>query len=351
MKILIIQNKMIGDVLTSSILFETLRKTYPEATLDYLVSSHTTPVIENNPFIDHVILFSKTEQESQKALFNLAKRIALNKYNIVIDVYSKISSNILTYYSKADKKISYKKWYTKWIYTNNIKRINATFGVKDLAIKNRLSLLKPLGINEEKAIPKIYLTSEEINTGKSLLESYNIDFNVPIYMISILGSSKNKTYPFKSMATLLECIVAETNGQLLFNYTSNQIEDVKLVYNLCNRATKNRIYLDLFGKSLRDFFGLTHHCTALIGNEGGAINMAKALNTPTFSIFSPWIDKATWSLFENNQNVSVHLNDFKPELFKNKTIKDLKKDEQKLYKNFNPEDIKPVLTQFLTTFN
>lgn len=79
--------------------------------------------------------------------------------------------------------------------------------------------------------------------------------------------------------------------------------------------------------------------------------MAKALNTPTFSIFSPWIDKATWSLFENNQNVSVHLNDFKPELFKNKTIKDLKKDEQKLYKNFNPEDIKPVLTQFLTTFN
>ena len=29
MKILIIQNKMIGDVLTSSILFETLRKTYP----------------------------------------------------------------------------------------------------------------------------------------------------------------------------------------------------------------------------------------------------------------------------------------------------------------------------------
>ena len=32
MKILIIQNKMIGDVLTSSILFETLRKTYPRNT-------------------------------------------------------------------------------------------------------------------------------------------------------------------------------------------------------------------------------------------------------------------------------------------------------------------------------
>ena len=49
MKILVIQQKMIGDVLTSSILFEVLRAKYPNAQLDYLVNSHTLPVIENNP--------------------------------------------------------------------------------------------------------------------------------------------------------------------------------------------------------------------------------------------------------------------------------------------------------------
>ena len=79
--------------------------------------------------------------------------------------------------------------------------------------------------------------------------------------------------------------------------------------------------------------------------------MAKALDIPTFTIFSPWIDKAAWSLFENHQNVSVHLKDFKPELYKNKAIKSVKKDALKLYSIFKPKEIMPRLTQFLKTFS
>jgi len=41
MKILVIQQKMIGDVLTSSILFEALRTQYKEATLHYLINENT----------------------------------------------------------------------------------------------------------------------------------------------------------------------------------------------------------------------------------------------------------------------------------------------------------------------
>ena len=350
MKILVIQQKMIGDVLTSSILFEVLRKKYPEATLDYLINSHTAPVVENNPFINNLILFSKQSEANKKALFEFAKQTAKNNYDIVIDVYSKISSNIITYYSKSDKKISYAKWYTNWIYTNNIIRYKESEGLKNLAIKNRLLLLKPLGINEELAIPKIHLTTQEIKNSKALLEQHNLDFNQPIYMISVLGSGHNKTYPFEYMARLLDTIVEQTKGQLLFNYIPNQIDDVKQIYSLCNEETKKHIFIDLFGKSLREFLALTHYCTALIGNEGGAINMAKALNIPTFTIFSPWIDKDTWNLFENRQNVSIHLKDIKPELYKNKSAKSYKKEALALYKTFKPTYITPNLKQFLTTF-
>lgn len=37
---------MIGDVLTTSILFEALKKEFPKAQLHYLVMKHTTPVIK-----------------------------------------------------------------------------------------------------------------------------------------------------------------------------------------------------------------------------------------------------------------------------------------------------------------
>ena len=68
-KILVIQQKMIGDVLTTSILFELLRKKYPDAQLDYLINSHTYPVVENNPFIDSFVFFTKEEETSKKLQF------------------------------------------------------------------------------------------------------------------------------------------------------------------------------------------------------------------------------------------------------------------------------------------
>ncbi|WP_290698253.1 glycosyltransferase family 9 protein [Lacinutrix sp.] len=348
MKILVIQQKMIGDVLTSSILFEALRAKYPEAQLDYLINSHTLAVVENNTNIDNFILFTKQEENSKRALLRFAKSLKHKKYDVIIDVYSILSSNIITLFSKAKIKISYYKYYTTFIYHYNIKRQTKTETKSGLAIVNRLQLLKPLGIDITEAKPKIHLTKEEITSSKQFLKNQGIDFKKPLYMISVLGSGTNKTYPFAFMAKVIDTIAKQTGGQLLFNYIPNQKEQAQAIYNLCRPETQKLIFFDIFGKNLREFLAITKHCTALIGNEGGAINMAKALDVKTFAIFSPWISKDAWSLFEDNkQNVSVHLKDFKPEFYNNKNEKDIKKDALALYQEFSPSFFDKKLNVFL----
>lgn len=348
MKILVIQQKMIGDVLTSSILFEVLRTKYPNAQLDYLVNSHTLPVIENNPNIDNFILFTKEEEQSKLALLKFAKKLKPKQYDVLIDVYSKLSSNIISLFSGAKTKISYHKSYSTFIYSHNIKRLQKTENKTSLAIVNRLQLLKPLGIEATSVKPKIYLTKEEITTSKQFLKDHNINFNQPLYMISVLGSGTNKTYPFPYMAKVVDRIVMQTKGQILFNYIPNQEAQAKAIYNLCLPETQKHIFFEVFGKNLREFLAITKHCDALIGNEGGAINMAKALDIKTFAIFSPWISKNTWSLFEDdNTHVSVHLKDYKAELYANKAEKEMKKDALKLYEDFSPEFFKEKLKDFL----
>jgi heptosyltransferase-2 len=168
-------------------------------------------------------------------------------------------------------------------------------------------------------------------------------------MISVLGSDETKTLPFKYMAKVLDQIVAtKPESQLLFNYIPKQVEDANAIFNLCKLETQQHIRLDVFGSSLRDFICITSFCTALIGNEGGAVNMAKAVNVPTFTIFSPWIKKETWSLFENEAtNVSVHLKDYLPEWFENKATKDLKAEYKRLYDMFNPKLYLQQLNAFL----
>src|SRR5690606_41477854 len=97
-----------------------------------------------------------------------------------------------------------------------------------------------------------------------------------------------------------------------------------------------------------EFLSITHFCDAVIGNEGGAINMAKALNKSTFTIFSPWIKKDAWKMFDNDTtNVSVHLKDFQPELYANKSKKELKAKHQELYKKFHFDFFKKQLCEFL----
>ena len=340
---------MIGDVLTSSILFEALRLKYPKAQLDYLINEHTFLVVENNPFINNFIFFTKDLESSKNALFKFAKIIKHEKYDIVIDVYSKFSSNLITLLSGATTKISKHKWYTSFIYTNTYKEKKKPKTSAGLAIENRLKFLEPiLNAKPEVIKPKIYLTSNEISNSKKLLTKFGIDLSKPLYMISVLGSSESKTYPPSYMSKLIDNIVLKTKGQILFNYIPKQKTDAKLVYNSCKPETQQNIYFDLFGKNLREFLSITKHCTALIGNEGGAINMAKALNISTFSIFSPWISKEAWCMFEDGKtHISIHLKDIKPNLYNGETMKKMKNNVSELYKIFSPDLIIPKLNKYL----
>ncbi len=93
-----------------------------------------------------------------------------------------------------------------------------------------------------------------------------------------------------------------------------------------------------------------NQCDVIVGNDGGAINMAKALQKPSFVLFSPWIDKKGWALIEDGINhISFHLDEFKPELFANKTPKEIKAENDILYEQFVPALFLDKLKTFLLT--
>lgn len=339
---------MIGDVLTSSIMFEALHQKFPNAQLDYLINEHTLPVVKNNPFIDNFVLFTRRDQKNIISLFKFTLKIRRQKYDIVVDVYSKLSSNIISLLSGAETKISYFKPYSAFFYSNNIKRDKESSST-NLALRHRLQLLEPLDIQISSVIPKIYLSNEEISESSKLLLENGLNLDNPLYMISVLGSGKNKTYPLNYMAEVIDTIISEKpKAQILFNYIPAQESDAKNIYNLCKPETQNRIFLHVFGNSLRQFLAITYHCNALIGNEGGAVNMAKALNVKTFSIFSPWIDKSSWNLFENESNIGVHLKDYEPNIY-TKAEKHYKQESETLYLKFKPNFFKNKLIKFLNS--
>lgn len=345
MKVLIIQQKMIGDVLATSILFEAIKHHYPGAELHYVINTHTFPVVENNPFIDKFIFITPEIEDSKTKFFKFLRSCKRKRYDALIDVYGKFSSALISAFTNASTKSAYHKTYTSFIYSDAIKRIKNPQHNASLAVENRMRLLECLDIPFKLYSPKIYLMDLEIEQTKSYLEKNKINLSEPLYMISVLGSSAIKTYPAEYMARLLDFILAtKPNAQILFNYIPKQEKEAKVIFDLCIKKTQQHIFFNVFGNNLREFLSITQHCTALIGNEGGANNMAKALNIPTFTIFSPYLNKENWfGDNENDQHTAVHLADYM-----DYDIALAKKTPLDYYLKFKPELLLKKLDHFLT---
>lgn len=337
---------MIGDVLTSTILFEALREKYPTAELHYLINSGTIAVVENNPFIDKLVILDPKTPKAISATFKFLKNIKHEKYDLVIDLYSKFFSAGTSFFSWAKKRIGKKKWYLAWAYTDTITLTSHSPEISiPMAYINRLDFLKPIFDKIDYSFkPKIFVTETEKTSMLKKLREQGLTEN--LIMVNCLGSSDSKTYPLEYMAMLLEYMVSNfPEKKILLNFTPNQKNEVEKLLSLCNENTQRAIS-KFHAHGLREFIVLTTFCKAVIGNEGGAINIAKALNVKTWAIFSPWIKPESWVRKNDPKHIAIHLKYFRPELFIGHE-KHTKKDYRELYQLLKPAMVIESLNVFL----
>lgn len=349
MKILVIQIKMIGDVLASTVICEAIKKEYPKSEIHYLIQKNTFPVVNNNPFIDKILYFEELKYSGFSGLIKLGRELKSEKYDIIIDAYGKLQSLIPTYLSSAKKRIGTYKWYSKLFLTETIIPDTKCIGTANAF---RILLAKTAIKKEIQLIfPKIHLAPFEIENAKNLIAN-QLDISKKIIMISVLGSGKNKSLPNAYMAEILNNIAATTDVQLVFNYMPNQQEEAKAIFELCNKETQTKIIFDFYVKGLREFLAVLSQCNALVGNEGGSTNMSKALNVPTFTIYAPWINRNSWNIFEETgSHEIVHLYDYYPELYKNKHPKNFKEKALEWYEKLNPNLFSEKLQKFVLKIN
>ena len=349
MKVLVIQIKMIGDVLASTVIFEAIKMKYPNAETHYLIEKNSLAVVENNPNINQILLYEATRYEGIGGFFKLAAEIKSEKYDVVIDAYAKFKTLIPSYLSQSKIRVSSRKWYSKMLMTQTIPDNDIGNGLANLA---RLKLASvAFNHNFENIYPKIFLSQNQISQAIEQFSVLKSD-SKPTIMISVLGSTIEKSLPPAQMARVLDTITKSTDVLLIFNYMPQQYELAKSIYDLCNSHTQSKIIIDFQIKGLQDFIQILSQCDALIGNEGGATNMAKALNVPTFTIYAPWINKTSWNIMEETgDHASVHLSDYFPDIYLKKHPKKLKKNVHELYRKFDHSLFSQELLLFLKRFS
>ena len=87
-RILVIRYKEIGDVLLTSVICNTLRKSFPEATIEYLMYDITADLFESHPAVDNVLSITREERESNFKYLKKVYAIAKRDYGLIIDTTS-----------------------------------------------------------------------------------------------------------------------------------------------------------------------------------------------------------------------------------------------------------------------
>ncbi len=143
--ILIIQLGPFGDVLLNTSYFPTLRKKYPKAKIDFLVSKPYDSMLYNNPFLSEILTIPK----AKGIMYVLQRirtfiRIACRHYELVIDQQCGTGTGQICLLSFAKYRLGFEN--SKFAWTYNIK---AKRGPKRYSASQKFDILVPLGIKEE----------------------------------------------------------------------------------------------------------------------------------------------------------------------------------------------------------
>jgi len=352
-KILVIQNKRIGDVLLTSVIANNIKKVFPKSEITYFVYDYTAGVLENNPNINKIKLIREKELKKIPNLLKTISEIKKEKYDIIFDPYAKFQSRMICLFSKAEYKIGFKRLGKKLklpFYTHPVNFKKKATLECGRGIEDRINLIESVfTLKDPDYVPKIFLTESE----KKYDRLKGIDN--PVIMLGVLGSTPQKSMPYEYIAELINYITTNYKATILFNYAPHQKEEAMKIFEMCKN--KNQINLDIYEDSIRGFVKLMNKCDLLVANEGGSVHIAKALEKPTFTIYSPYIDKDAWNSFEDGKfHQSIHLLEERPNLFESFSREETKKIEENpsiMYQKLTPElilnKLKPFLKNHLKT--
>ena len=345
-KILVIQNKRIGDVLLASLIAANMKKVFPNSIIDYMVYDYTAGVIENNPNIQNIIKINEKELKKIPNLIKLALRVKKSKYDIIFDPYSKFQSRVICLLSKAPIRIGFKKRDKDPVlpfYTHSVDFLKEKSKPCGKAIEDRVHLVTSVfDIANPVFQPRIYLTENEKRY------DHLSGYKKPVIMFGILGSTPQKSMPFEYISQLVDFVTERYDVNILFNYSPHQKQDALSIYSSCKNQEK--IIMEVYEKTIRGLIKLMNKCTLYIGNEGGVVHISKALDKPTFTIFSPYVMKDSWASFEDGfKHTSIHLLDENPGLFSEdrEVRRKIEDDPTYMYNRLTPDLIIPKLRNFL----
>lgn len=292
--ILVIRFRRVGDAVLSTVLCSSLRRTFPNARIDYVVNEGIDSLFEGHPDIDRLITFNQQENHS---FFRYAYKVwRITKetpYDIILDTRGTVRTLFFSLFSlRSPFRIGVAKKY-------NIGILNHPVNVRLLKHLNivqwLLQLLTPLknqfNVNETDVF-QLFPSKENSEKLRHSMLQAGITFDKPVVFVAATTRLHHKMWGTKPMAAILQHLIDDYDCQLVFNASGVERELLDEIRG--HMRDSRNWFCDVPAKSLAELSALISCCHVFFGNEGGPRHIAHALSVPSFAIYPPNTSAAKW---------------------------------------------------------
>lgn len=276
-RILLTRLRFIGDIVLTTPMIRSLRKTFPNAYIAYLGEKEGVSLLQHNPYLNEIIPFDVTKKNPFYQL-KIFKTLREKKFDLVIDLFGNPRSALLSYITGAPVRVGGDFSTRRKLYTVRVK----DDGIRKTAIEFHFQFLRALGVSPDGTKTEIFLTEDEKREAKIFLHWNDIDLSKPV-----VGLHPGATWPAKfwvkeRFTHLADLIAGKLNAKVLI--TQGPKEE-NLVSEISQRCVSNIVVLPVL--PLRQLAAVLYHLNIYVANDSGPMHIAAAVGTKTIGIFGP----------------------------------------------------------------
>ena len=286
-KILLIRFARLGDVILLVPSIRALRSRYPNAEIDVLVDNRYAPVFEMCSAVDRVIPVDRLQMRdggkiaAMINMFQLARQLTDEAYDLVLDFHSFRETHLLTWYTRARWRLGIKRVHSPyWPFCFNLGPV-----IEDDALHVSevfLSVVRFLGIAPVSNGHLLDLSPELNQEADSFLLHHSIDAGTLRIGFNLGAGSESRTWPPSSFAELAERIAQEHKAVIIAFTGPNENS---LATEFCSRVGSTCV-ISAPDRPLPQLAALFSRCHILVSNDTGPMHLGAAVGVPTLGLFS-----------------------------------------------------------------
>lgn len=340
-RILVIRLRQMGDAILATSLLNTLRRSLPDAQIDFVLNERIAPLFEGHPAISNIITMSPDELHSMRRYVARVWRIVHQEhYDAIIDLRSTVNTQLFALFSlRTPVRVARRKWYTLLASNHTVRRLPS-----DAMIDHDLAFAAPLGrfapIQYDRQFT-LHITEQEMQQYGDYLRAQGVDLQRPVLLANVTAKLANKVWAEDKMVQVLtDFMTRHPDWQILFNYAPGAEEqNARCIYT--RLGSPSQVLIDVQAHSSRELAALGHYVTCFFGNEGGARHVVHAMGCPSLVICAPGNKKHVWIPQNDVPAQGIAPSDFADE----RALSQMSRQQQ--YDLINPQFVSDRLNGFI----